>query len=48
MIHGFVFWAYTSVVNRIKVVHPEDVTRRIVHRTAQAMVDHGTLDGIGR
>lgn len=46
MIHGFVFWAYTSAVNRVREVHPEDVTRTIVARTAQAMVDLETLDAI--
>ncbi|WP_197519440.1 phosphotransferase [Mycobacterium sp. E2327] len=47
LVHGLIFWAYTSAVNRFREVHPEDVTRAIVARTAQAMVDLETLDALG-
>jgi len=47
LIHAFIFWAFTVAVNKLSDVHPRDVTRVIVERTAQAMVDHDTLDAIG-
>lgn len=46
VIHSFAFWAYTLSVNHLSDIHPQDVTRGIVRRTGQAMVDLDTLDAI--
>lgn len=47
MLHGLVFWLYTTLVGKVAPLQPHDHTALLVERTAQAVIDLETLDAIG-
>lgn len=46
MLHGVVFWTYTLLVGKVSTLQPEEHVRLLIGRTAQAAVDHETLDAL--
>lgn len=48
MFRGFIYWTYTHVVGRMSKLQPDAHVRRVVERTAQALVDLESLDSLSR
>lgn len=48
MFRGFIYWTYTYVVGRVSKLQSDGHVRRVVERTAQAMVDLDSLDSLSR
>jgi len=48
MFRGFIYWTYTYVVGRVSKLQADGHVRRVVERTAQAMVDLESLDSLSR
>ncbi len=46
MLHGLVFWLYTSLVGKVAPLQPHDHTALLVQRTSQAVIDLEVLDAI--
>lgn len=47
MFHGLIFWTYTHTVGQVATLQPEEHVRLLIRRTAQAVVDLGSLGTVG-